>query len=66
MTQNSNVAVPYRRSEVQHSHASVSRPPSAQRNVHAFTAPCRALFGLATFFLVVVFTIGFSIVSHGN
>ncbi|CAH2014644.1 unnamed protein product [Acanthoscelides obtectus] len=55
MTQNSNVAVPYRRSEVQHSHASASRQPSAQRNVHAFTAPCRALFGLATFFTCGVY-----------
>ncbi|CAH1958137.1 unnamed protein product [Acanthoscelides obtectus] len=32
-------AVPYRHSEVQHSHASVSRQQSAQRNVDAFTAP---------------------------
>ncbi|CAH1966799.1 unnamed protein product [Acanthoscelides obtectus] len=39
-----------RRSEVQQSHASLSRQPSAQRNVYAFTAPCRALFGLPTFF----------------
>ncbi|CAH2000898.1 unnamed protein product [Acanthoscelides obtectus] len=30
-------AVPYRRSEVQHSHGSVSRQPSAQRNVYAFS-----------------------------